>query len=184
MPSILARIDWERYPLIPTIAQDTKTQNVLMLAYSSKQSLQDTLETGVAHYFSRSKNRIWQKGEHSGHIQKIQNIRLDCDNDSLLFLVEQEGVACHTGEYSCFFQNLNPHPSLQENTFHKKDMSKTYDVLDYLYHTLCDKHYANPETSYTASLFSKGENIIAKKIIEEAGEFCFALKDKQEKEII
>nr|QGT50060.1 histidine biosynthesis bifunctional protein HisIE [uncultured Helicobacter sp.] len=184
MQSVLDQIDWEKCSLIPTIAQDAKTQDVLMLAYSSRQSLQETLQSNIAHYFSRSKNRIWKKGEQSGHIQKIISIKLDCDNDSLLFLVKQEGVACHTGAYSCFYRSLSSHHITQDEKIPTKDMSNTYDVLDQLYHSLCEKHYASPEVSYTASLFAKGDNTIAKKIIEEAGEFCFALKDHDEKEII
>lgn len=186
MQSVLDQIDWEKCPLIPTIAQDAKTQDVLMLAYSSRQSLQETLQNNIAHYFSRSKNRIWKKGEQSGHIQKIIGIKLDCDNDSLLFLVEQEGVACHTGAYSCFYRILDSHTHqiIQDEKIPAKDISNAYDVLDQLYHSLCEKHHASPEVSYTASLFAKGDNAIAKKIIEEAGEFCFALKDQNEKEII
>ena len=106
MQNVLEQIDWERYELIPTIVQNQEDKQVLMLAYSSKQSLALSVQNKIAHYFSRSKQRIWQKGEQSGHIQHIKEILLDCDNDSLIFIVQQVGVACHTGEKSCFFKGI------------------------------------------------------------------------------
>ena len=92
--------------LIPAIIQDNKTKEVLMLAYMNKESLNKTLETGYTWFFSRSKNRLWQKGETSGHVQKVISIFADCDNDTLLINVEQTGAACHTGERSCFFSKI------------------------------------------------------------------------------
>lgn len=89
--------------LIPAIAQDTKTKAVLMLAWMSKESIQKSLDSGKATYFSRSRNALWQKGETSGNTQKLISIKTDCDYDSILMQVEQTGNACHTGEYSCFF---------------------------------------------------------------------------------
>lgn len=91
--------------LIPAIAQDVKTKKVLMLAWMSKESIQKSLDTGFATYFSRSRNEIWQKGLTSGHLQKLISIKTDCDRDAILLEVEQTGSACHTGEYSCFFNN-------------------------------------------------------------------------------
>jgi len=175
-------IDWKRYELIPTISQDVHSQKVLMFAYSSKDSLNESIKSGLAHYFSRSKARIWRKGEHSGHIQMIKDILLDCDNDSLLFLVEQHGVACHTGNESCFYRSLNKPKTAQKDKI--QNLDSIYNTLDTLYHTLEQKHYEDPQNSYTASLFAKGTNSISKKIIEESAEFCFALKDKQQNEII
>lgn len=103
-------MDLEKYfikdKLIPAIIQDNKTKEVLMLAYMNEESLNRTLETGYTWFFSRSKNRLWQKGETSGHVQKIISMFADCDNDTLLINVEQTGVACHTGAMSCFFERL------------------------------------------------------------------------------
>ncbi|TLD96052.1 bifunctional phosphoribosyl-AMP cyclohydrolase/phosphoribosyl-ATP diphosphatase HisIE [Helicobacter jaachi] len=179
------RIEWERYELIPTIVQEYQTHKVLMLAYSSKQSLELTLQTHLAHYFSRSKHRIWQKGEQSGHIQRIKEIRLDCDNDSLLFIVEQVGVACHTGEKSCFFQSYLPTLGAQPtNLASQPQKLPIYHILDELYHTIEQRRGESVERSYTASLLAKGANGVGKKIIEEAGELSFALKDGQKEEII
>lgn len=92
--------------LIPAIIQDNKTKEVLMLAYMNEESLNKTLKSGYTWFFSRSKNRLWQKGETSGHVQKVVSIFSDCDNDTLLINVEQTGVACHTGAMSCFFNKF------------------------------------------------------------------------------
>jgi len=92
--------------LIPVIVQDVRTKEVLMLAYANKEALELTLKTGYAHYWSRSRRKLWKKGESSGNIQKIVEVRFDCDCDALLYVVEQEGHACHTGNYSCFYRRL------------------------------------------------------------------------------
>ncbi len=97
-------IRWNEQGLVPVITQDASTKKVLMLAWINRTALEKTLQCGEAIYWSRSRNRLWHKGEESGHIQKIVDIRLDCDNDALLFLVEQTGLACHTGRHSCFYQ--------------------------------------------------------------------------------
>ena len=99
----IERIDWEKMQgLVPVITQDASTKEVLMLAYMNKEALELSLSTNIAHYFSRSKQRIWKKGESSGHIQDIVEILLDCDDDTILLKVNQTGVACHTGRKSCF----------------------------------------------------------------------------------
>jgi phosphoribosyl-AMP cyclohydrolase len=93
--------------LIPAVAQDWKTGEVLMLAYMNNEALQKTRETGIAHYWSRSRKKLWLKGESSGHFQRIKEIRVDCDEDAILLLVEQEGGACHTGYRSCFYRTID-----------------------------------------------------------------------------
>lgn len=93
--------------LVPVIVQDNRTKEVLMLAYANEEALGLTRETGFAHYYSRSRNKLWRKGEESGHVQKIVDILVDCDEDTLLYIVEQTGVACHTGHKSCFFREIN-----------------------------------------------------------------------------
>jgi len=92
--------------LIPVVVQEVKTKNILMLAYTNLEALEITLNTGYAHYWSRSRNKLWMKGESSGNVQKIKDIRVDCDYDTLLFLVEQKGNACHTGKKTCFHNKL------------------------------------------------------------------------------
>ncbi|GAB7015673.1 phosphoribosyl-AMP cyclohydrolase [Methanogenium cariaci] len=93
--------------LVPVITQDAETGRVLMLAYANTEALSLTRSTGYAHYFSRSRGRIWKKGEESGHFQKIETIRVDCDADTLLYMVHQTGVPCHTGYETCFFRELD-----------------------------------------------------------------------------
>lgn len=174
-------IDWQKNPLIPVVAQEATTKEVLMLAYADRQAFDLTLATGYAHYFSRSRKRIWKKGEESGHLQKIVEVLSDCDGDSLLYIVDQTGVACHTGRKNCFFVSETSHQITHEPL---KSADQIYGVIDTLYHTILDRKNASGESSYVASLMQKGENTILKKVIEEAGEFAFAIKDNNEKEIV
>ena len=181
MEEILNRVDWEKSELLPVIVQDETTNEVLMMAYMNQEALQLSLETKLAHYFSRTKQRIWKKGESSNHLQHISSFMIDCDNDTLLLKIKQDGVACHTGRKSCFFTELDS----GEVTIEKSvDTDAMYGVIDTLYHTILERKTADPETSWTAKLLSKGDNDILKKVVEEAGEFSFAVKDKDEKEII
>ena len=175
------RVDWEKCELLPVIVQDNANNEVLMMAYMNKEALGLSLSTKVAHYFSRSKQRIWKKGESSGHIQKIHSFSLDCDNDTLLIKVTQEGVACHTGRRSCFFTELESGDSKADV---EVNLENAYGVVDTLYHTIQERKNADPSTSWTAKLLSKGENTILKKVVEEAGEYCFAHKDNDEKEMV
>lgn len=199
---LASRLDWDKSPLIPAVVQDSSTKEVLMLAFMDKQALQLTLESGYMHYFSRSKNRIWKKGERSGHTQKVEFIALDCDNDALLFSITQVGAACHTGHKSCFFHKLDSSKlsapeskTLESNApessskAHTSDLSQVYgiqayDIMDTLYHTLLERKSAPESSSYTASLYAKGVNGFGKKIIEEAGEVLLALKDKDSAQIV
>ncbi len=181
MQEILNRVDWDKSELLPVIVQDDTTNEVLMMAYMNKEALQLSLETKLAHYFSRSKQRIWKKGESSNHLQHISSFMIDCDNDTLLLKVKQDGVACHTGRKSCFFTELDS----GEVTIEKSvDTDAMYGVIDTLYHTILERKNADPKSSWTAKLFAKGENDILKKVIEEAGEFSFAVKDNDEDEIV
>jgi phosphoribosyl-AMP cyclohydrolase len=94
--------------LIPAVVQDYSSNDVLMMAYMNKESLKKTLDTGIAHYWSRSRGKLWKKGETSGHFQYVKSINIDCDGDTLLLKVVQQGVACHTGNYTCFYRKLAP----------------------------------------------------------------------------
>ena len=107
MASWLDQLKWDERGLVPVIAQDAESARVLMLAWMDRAALARTAETGEAIYYSRSRERLWRKGEESGHVQRVREIRLDCDNDVVLLKVEQVGgIACHTGRPSCFFQQL------------------------------------------------------------------------------
>lgn len=182
MQEILKKIDWQKLDnLLPVIVQDKSTNEVLMMAYMDQEALSLSLSTKIAHYFSRSKQRIWKKGESSGHTQTIHAFLLDCDNDTLLIKVDQEGVACHTGRKSCFFTELESGEIMGEV---KADSHAMYGVIDTLYHTIQERKFADPSTSWTAKLFAKGDNTILKKVVEEAGEFTFAYKDNNESEMV
>lgn len=105
--SWLDKLNWPPDGLIPAVAQETGSGRLLMLAWMNREALQRTAETGEAHYWSRSRGKLWHKGEASGHVQRVVALRLDCDGDAILMEVEQVGgVACHTGRHSCFFQRL------------------------------------------------------------------------------
>ena len=186
MQEILEQIAWEKLGgLIPAVAQDYKTQEVLMLGFMNQEALSLSLQSGFAHYFSRSKQRIWKKGEQSGHTQKIHALALDCDKDSLLLQVEQEGVACHTGATSCFYRAISLADStIKENRDSTLNTQAISGPVDTLYQTLLERKGADAKTAYTAKLYHKGENTIAKKIVEEAAELGFAIKDRDSKEII
>ena len=154
--------------LVPAIAQDVGTGEVLMLAYMNEEALRLTKETGIAHYYSRSRQALWKKGETSGHIQEVKGIYYDCDGDAVLLKVNQIGAACHTGNYSCFFN--------EEKGY--KDLSNT---LKDLYKVIIDRKKNPKEGSYTQYLFDKGIDKILKKIGEEATEVIIGAKnDKQE----
>ncbi|MFW2607314.1 bifunctional phosphoribosyl-AMP cyclohydrolase/phosphoribosyl-ATP diphosphatase HisIE [Aliarcobacter butzleri] len=178
----LNKIDWEKMNnLIPVITQDAKTNEVLMLAYMNKEALELTIKTNYAHYFSRSKQRIWKKGESSNHLQEIVEILVDCDNDTLLLKVNQTGVACHTGRKSCFYTNLKTDKIISDVEI---NTTAAYGIIDTLYHTICERKDEDVSKSYTAKLLKGNQNSMLKKIVEEAGEFTFAVKDDNEEEII
>jgi len=98
---------FDEQPLLPAVAQDADSGEVLMLAFITREALERTRETGLAHYYSRSREELWQKGRSSGHVQRVEEIRVDCDGDAVLYLVEQEGGACHTGYESCFYRSVD-----------------------------------------------------------------------------
>jgi phosphoribosyl-AMP cyclohydrolase len=105
--TMLARVKFDERGLVPAVVQDAKNGEVLMLAYMNAASLELTLSTGLCHYWSRSRGQLWKKGETSGHLQHLKEIRYDCDADTLLLKIEQIGPACHTGQRSCFYRRLS-----------------------------------------------------------------------------
>lgn len=166
------KISYNEQGLVPAITQDYLDGTVLMMAWMNEESLQKTLDTGEAWYWSRSRQELWHKGATSGHIQKVKTIRYDCDSDALLLSIEQIGdVACHTGERSCF---------------HQIDHSKSAppaDTLSELFKLICDRKEHPVEGSYTCKLYEGGDNKILKKIGEEAVEVVMACKDDNPEEI-
>ncbi len=174
------KIDWNRHDLIPAIAQDANSGDVLMLAYMNKEAYELTLSSGFAHYFSRSKQRIWKKGESSGHIQKVKDLLIDCDADTILLKVEQEGVACHTGRKSCFFTSVMQNQVVLDK---KVNVENKYSVVDTLYHTILERKVDNSKKSWTKKLLNDKELMLSK-IREEADEVCEAIDKESDEQVI
>ena len=160
--------------LLPVIVQHYKTQEVLMLAYMNEEAFKLTIETGRMTYFSRSRNALWVKGETSGHYQHVKSLTIDCDNDTLLAKVEQVGVACHTGNPTCFFQPIAGVDYNETNPLR---------VFEALYEKIVDRKVNPKEGSYTNYLFDKGIDKILKKVGEEATEIVIAAKNPNPEEI-
>jgi len=169
----ISQLKFDQNGLIPVIVQDSSTGKVLMLAYMNREALELTIQTGYMHYFSRSRNKIWKKGETSGNVQKLKNLFLDCDGDTLLAIVEQTGVACHTGNETCFFTTLEGNGE-----------KIATDIIFSLMETINDRKQNYVEGSYTCYLFEKGLDKIVKKIGEEATEVVIGAKNGQKEEII
>jgi phosphoribosyl-AMP cyclohydrolase / phosphoribosyl-ATP pyrophosphohydrolase len=174
-PFNLESVTFDAAGLVPIITQEAGSKDVLMLAYANREALEKTLQTGLAHYFSRSRNKLWQKGEESGHTQKIRSIRLDCDGDAILYTVDQTGPACHKLEHSCF------HNSLLETE--AKPETRIGPELEYVFATIQDRIRNPTEGSYVAKMHNAGIDRILKKIGEEAGEVIIAAKNNQKSEL-
>lgn len=174
-------IDWNKTPLIPSIAQDFETNEVLMLAYMNEEAYRLTLETGYAHYFSRSKQRIWKKGESSNHTQEVKDILLDCDADTLILKIKQNGVACHTGRKSCFFTSLIDDKVISEK---EVDTNAIYSVVDTLYHTILERKNAPFEAKSWTKKLLDNETLMLSKIREEADEVCVAIHEESDEQVI
>ena len=172
----LDAIKFDEKGLVPAIAQDAQTGTVLMLAYMNCESLTLTLRTKLATYFSRSRQELWVKGATSGHYQHVREVRYDCDGDAILLKVDQQGAACHTGNYSCFFNPLLTLPGGRSSSMGMRIIQSVYDqVLD---------RKAHPkEGSYTNMLLNKGVDKIGKKVVEEAAEVLIAAKNRSREEV-
>ena len=206
MKDILENIKFNKQGLIPAILQDKDSKEVLMLAYMNHDSLEKTMETGKACFWSRSRQELWLKGDTSGNYQHVEEVRLDCDNDTLLLLVKPAGPACHTGEKSCFHHKLSDDEIVEiddstEQTgivegFNKDQSGKDGRVrvseyqlsksvfLFKLYNVIADRRENPVEGSYTNYLFEKGVDKICKKIGEEAAEVIIGAKNGSGEEIV
>ena len=160
--------------MVPVIVQDYKNNEVLMLAYMNEEAYNKTIETGRMHYYSRSRQKLWLKGEESGHFQYVKCLSIDCDNDTILAKVMQIGAACHTGNRTCFYRNLV-----------RKEYTETNnsEILDEVYKTIMDRKQNPKEGSYTNYLFDKGIDKILKKCGEEATEIVIAAKNPDPEEL-
>lgn len=173
------KIKFDEKGLVPAVIQDVTTGKVLMLAYMNAVSLQRTVETGYTWFWSRSRQKLWNKGATSGNVQKVVDIKYDCDGDSLLLQVKQTGSACHTGEYSCFHNIL-----WRENNLPAVNGQITSAILNELYDVIQQKRIHGGEKSYTKYLFTSGQDKILKKVGEEAAETIIASKNNNNGEVV
>ena len=167
---------WNEQGLAPTIVQDARTGEVLMLAWMNAEAWQLTQDTGEAHFWSRSRQSLWHKGETSGNVQHVVEIRLDCDEDAILLRVEPAGPACHTGEHSCFFQFVGGQRSTVAN--------QPSNVLEQLYHVILARKQNPRPDSYTAQLFERGLAEISKKLGEESVEVIVAALGQPDERLV
>ena len=172
---MVPEVKFDENGLVPAVAQDDLSGQVLMLAYMNEESLGLTKETGYVHYFSRSRNEIWKKGETSGDVQRVIALHFDCDLDAVLLRVEQQGVACHTGRPTCFFHKVNGQIDESES-IGTWDLDlvvrRVFEVIESRKDAL--KTGLEDSESYVQSLLQKGQNKILKKIGEESAEVVAA----------
>lgn len=170
----LSKIKYNEAGLVPAIAQDVQTSEVVMMAWMNEEALRKTLETGQAHYFSRSRQELWHKGATSGHIQEVVSLSYDCDGDALLLKIRQHGNACHTGAYSCFH-----HPLIELEDGAVMVGRVMHDEM-----AIIQDRLAHPvEGSYVNYLFDKGIDKMCKKVGEEAAEVIIAAKNRDADEL-
>lgn len=166
------QVKFDERGLVPCIAQDADSGEVLTLAYANAEALKLTVETGELHFFSRSRGKLWRKGEESGHVQKLRQLRIDCDGDAVLAMVEPTGPACHTGERTCFYRDVegeSPEPVAAE-------------ALATLQRTLRSRAAERPAGSYTVTLLDDPK-LIGEKVEEEAEEVVRAAREESDERV-
>jgi phosphoribosyl-AMP cyclohydrolase / phosphoribosyl-ATP pyrophosphohydrolase len=168
---VFDELTFDERGLVPCVAQDFATGEVLTLAYANEESLRLTLETGELHFYSRSREEIWRKGETSGNVLRLRQLRYDCDGDAIVALVEPSGPACHTGERSCFFRAINGEPE-----------PAAHEALATLERTLRSRAAERPEGSYTVSLLDDPK-LIGEKVEEEAEEVVRAAREESDERV-
>ncbi|ANY66334.1 bifunctional phosphoribosyl-AMP cyclohydrolase/phosphoribosyl-ATP pyrophosphatase [Paenibacillus sp. BIHB 4019] len=195
MTDWIKQIKWSEDGLVPAIVQDVQSKEVLMLAYMNEDSLKLSVETGSTWFWSRSRSELWNKGATSGHTQRIESLSYDCDGDTLLVRVHQVGPACHTGSYSCFFNDIElANKAMEANS--GVDSASTgaaaaevgqggdrFAILGSLESVIAERHAERPEGAYTTYLFDKGIDKILKKVGEEATEAIIAAKNQDNDEL-
>jgi len=173
--------------LVPVVTQESRSGDVLMVAYANREALERTLSTGLAHYFSRSRGKLWQKGETSEHVQRITEVRLDCDGDAVLYRVEQTGPACHTGTRTCFSTVLGRTGRVPAERVVADGGATEEDpgghVLSRLARTVASRAAARPQGSYTAQLLAGGVAKISQKVGEEAVEIVVAANSEDDERL-
>lgn len=177
--NLLEQITWNADGLVPAVVQDAVSKEVLMLAYMNQESLQKSLESGQTWFWSRSRQELWNKGATSGNTQEIVSLHYDCDGDTLLVKVRQNGPACHTGSYSCFFRDASGEaPSTEQSVSEDR-----FGPLNRLEATIAQRYSERPEGAYTTYLFDKGTDKILKKVGEETAEVIIAGKNRDAVEL-
>jgi phosphoribosyl-ATP pyrophosphohydrolase/phosphoribosyl-AMP cyclohydrolase len=160
--------------LVPVVTQESRSGDILMVAFANQDALDRTLSTGLAHYFSRSRGALWQKGETSGHVQRVTEVRLDCDGDTVLYRVEQTGAACHTGTRTCFSTVLSGAGEEEDPGGH---------LLSRLARTIAARAAQRPQGSYTAQLLAGGVAKASQKVGEEAVEVVVAANSEDDERL-
>jgi len=182
--SWMERIKYDAQGLVPAIVQDAASKEVLMLAYMNEESLRKTVETRQTWFWSRSRGELWNKGATSGHTQELVSLKYDCDGDTLLIAVNQNGPACHTGAYSCFYRGEEPAADSADTTAASDAAPRErFAPLANLEETIARRDAERPEGSYTTYLFEKGLDKILKKIGEETAEVIIAGKNRDAREL-
>lgn len=178
--------------LMPAVVQDYQTKDMLMVAYVNQESLNLSLEKGETVFYSRSRQELWHKGETSGNTQEIKEIYYDCDQDTILFMVDPAGPACHTGKNSCFYRKIAEETEakaakmmeMQQKAQNIETDFETKNVVDFLYDLILERKEEMPEGSYTTYLFEEGLDKILKKVGEEAAEVIIASKNDPDQELV
>jgi phosphoribosyl-ATP pyrophosphohydrolase/phosphoribosyl-AMP cyclohydrolase len=170
--------------LVPCVMQDWRSGEVLTLAYMNEEALQRTLETGEIHFYSRSRQEIWHKGGTSGNVQRVKQLRYDCDGDAIVALVEPAGPACHTGERSCFYRDLQgtADTAVDAPPAPGEPLPASYEALATLERTLLSRRRDRPEGSYSVELFDD-PGLAADKVAEEAAEVVKAVQSESEERV-
>lgn len=190
-----ASVRFDEAGLAPVVVLDAVDGSLLMLAYVDREALRLTLATGQAHYYSRSRQELWRKGATSGNVQRVIEVRTDCDGDALMYRVEQTGPACHTGERSCFHRSLNLDPAVAVDEVRTEatqaeddeaaygDPASPGEVLELLERVVTDRLATLPHGSYVRRLHERGIGYVAQKVIEEAGETVVAALERKDREL-
>lgn len=179
-----SRVRFDERGLVPCVIQDSRTGEVLMLAYVNEEALRLTIESGEVHLYSRSRDEIWHKGGSSGNVQRVTQLRYDCDGDAVIALVEPAGPACHTGERSCFYRDLegSADPAVDAPPAPGEPLPVPYEALPQLERTLVERRRERPEGSYTVELLDD-PSLAGSKVREEAREVAKAVGSESEERV-
>lgn len=177
---IAETLQFDEQGLIPAVVQDWRNGTVLMLGFMNQDALDQTMQTGHVHFWSRKRKRLWQKGEVSGNHLQVKRLFVDCDGDTLLIKAEPKGPTCHTGSRSCFFSEMSDEGISTEPESEEANGT----ILDRLYEMVLNRKQDPQKDSYVASLLQGGDDRVLKKVTEEAGEVLLAVKNHNKEEIV